>query len=336
MGLPANDIALRNIFSVSPGNFETLALQIFRFQYKHNELYRQFCNTVKCDTDAVSTIQDIPYLPIGFFKTREIKTTAFEPALVFESSGTTGSVNSRHLLKDISIYEESFLKTFEQFYGDVSKYCIIGLLPSYQERSNSSLVYMTNELVKRSGNTNSGFYLYDHEKLHQTLLENEQCSQPTILLGVTYALLNFAKAYPMQLKHTIVMETGGMKGRKKELTREEVHEQLQQQLGVKEVHAEYGMTELLSQAYAKNKGMFSSPPWMKVLVRAEDDPFEVQSSEGLSKPVTGVGNIIDLANFYSCSFLATDDMIRLHPGGNFEVPGRLDNSDVRGCGLMII
>ena len=324
-----------DIFNISASDFESLALKIFRFQYQHNELYRQYCDAVKCESAAVRSLQDIPFLPISFFKTREIKTTSFQPAMIFESSGTTGSVNSRHLVKDASIYEQSFLKAFEGGYGMISRYCIIGLLPSYLERSGSSLVYMVNELIKRSGHPESGFYLYDKEKLYQTLLKNEQLCQPVLLIGVTFALLDFANAFPMQLKHTIVMETGGMKGRRKELTREDVHKQLKQQLGIAEVHSEYGMTELLSQAYARDKGLFTAPRWMKVSLRAEDDPFELMAAENLSKPLTGAGNIIDLANLYSCAFIATDDMIRLHPDGNFEVLGRIDNSDVRGCGLMV-
>jgi hypothetical protein len=334
---PAYDMELRKrIFNVTAANFNALALEISRFQYAHNETYRQYCDLIKCDMGAIGTIMQIPFLPIGFFKSREIKTTVFEPVQVFESSGTTGAVNSKHLLKDIALYEESFLSTFGQFYGDISGYCILGLLPSYLERSNSSLVSMTNELIKRSGNAKSGFYLYDLEQLHQTLLANETEGLPTLLIGVTYALLDFANAFPMQLRHTIVMETGGMKGRKKELTRSEVHAQLQQQWGINEVHAEYGMTELLSQAYAKKTGLFGTPPWMQVLLRAEDDPFHVRAAATLTTPLTGAGNIIDLANLYSCSFIATDDMIRLYPPGEFEVLGRLDNSDVRGCGLMVM
>ena len=336
MGEQVNDIDAGKIFSVGTDNFNSLALQIFRFQYFFNKSYQQYCNLIHCKADEIKVIQEIPFLPVSFFKSKEIKTTDFEPKLTFKSSSTSGTSTSRHYLKNVSLYEESFIKSFELFYGNISGYCILGLLPSYLERSDSSLVYMTNELIKRSGHTLSGFYLYDHDKLYETLLRNEERKQPTILIGVTFALLDFAIAKPMKLKHTIVIETGGMKGRKKELTREEVHDKLKKLLGIREVHSEYGMTELLSQSYAIKNGYFSSPPWMQVLVRAEDDPFEIRSQDDISIPVTGLGNIIDLANLHSCSFIACDDIIRLHPGSKFEVLGRLDNSDVRGCGLMIM
>lgn len=332
----SENTTLHSIFKVSDENFDSLAIDLFNFQYEQNETYRKYCDAIHCKALSVKAIEDIPYLPISFFKSKDVKTTSFDTSTIFESSGTTGINTSRHFVKDLSIYKKSFLETFELFYGEVTKYCIIGLLPSYLERSHSSLVMMTNDLIIRSGNVESGFYLYDHAKLHQTLLINEAKQQPTILIGVTYALLDFADKYPMRLKHTIVMETGGMKGRNKELTREEVHTTLRLQLGVSKVHAEYGMTELLSQAYSKDNGHFYSPPWMKVLARSEDDPFEVRTAYAIPKGIMGAANIIDFANVYSCCFIATDDVIRLYPDGNFEVLGRLDNSDLRGCGLMII
>ncbi|MFT3908228.1 MAG: acyl transferase [Ferruginibacter sp.] len=328
---------IKEIFNITPNDFESLALQIFNFQYTNNEVYRQYCQAIKKDGSSVNSLIDIPFLPISFFKTKKIMAGSFEPAVIFESSGTTGSVNSKHFVKDLSVYEESFLKAFRQCYGTVSELCIIGLLPSYLERQHSSLVYMVNELIKQSGHAASGFYLYDTEKLYQTILANEKNKQPTLLIGVTYALLDFAEAHSMNLEYTTVMETGGMKGRQEELTREEVHSRLKQQLGLNEIHSEYGMTELLSQAYSTGNGIFNCPPWMKILLRAEDDPFEIITSTAIkNKPAAGAINIIDLANIHSCSFIATDDVGKLYSNASFEILGRMDNSDVRGCGLMIV
>jgi phenylacetate-coenzyme A ligase PaaK-like adenylate-forming protein len=327
----------KEVFNVNNAGFEALALKVFLFQYKGNPLYNQYCKTLNILPGDVKHIQDIPFLPIQFFKSREITTTSVIPEIIFESSGTTGSVNSKHLIKDLSLYEESFLKSFRQFYGDISQYCIIGLLPSYLEKGNSSLVYMVNELIKRSGSPLSGFYLNEDGKLYHSLLLNEANGKKTMIIGVTYALLDFAEKYSTRLSHSIVIETGGMKGRRKELTREEVHTALKQRLGIPEVHSEYGMTELLSQAWSSKNGLFNCPPWMKILVRAEDDPFDISSNTMVrEKFSTGVINIIDLANLYSCSFIATDDMGKLYSDGSFEVLGRMDNSDIRGCGLMIL
>lgn len=324
------------LFAASASGFDDLALEIFRYQYHNTDIYRQYCNAIHIDPSAVKHPAKIPFLPIRFFKTHEVKTTAFDPSVIFESSGTTGTVNSRHFVKDTNIYRESFMTCFNSFYGDAGNYCIIGLLPSYLERNNSSLVWMVNELIRASHHPNSGFYLYDFEKLQQTLLENEQRQQQTILIGVTYALIDFFTAYPMKLLNTIIMETGGMKGRKEELTRSEVHSILMEFAGITEVHSEYGMTELLSQAYAKKEGRFACPQWMQVCIRAEDDPFAVTLASGIRDRFTaGAINVIDLANIYSCSFIATDDLCRLYSDGSFEVLGRLDNSDVRGCSLMI-
>lgn len=321
---------------MTEATFDQLVIKVFLHQYQHNETYRQFCQLMHVVPEQVTTITQIPFLPIQFFKTKEITTGTSQPAVVFESSGTTGSINSRHLVLDIGIYEKSFRLAFQRFYGESTDISILGLLPSYLERGNSSLVYMVDDLVKTSGKPNSGFYLYDHEKLKNALLDNEAGGIPTLLIGVTYALLDFAAAHPMQLKHTIVMETGGMKGRREELTRAEVHRQLQQQLGLQAIHSEYGMTELLSQAYSNEKGIFNCPPWMKIMIRAEDDPLCLYDARDMDKAQTGVINVIDLANIYSCAFIATDDMGKLNPDGSFEVMGRLDNSDIRGCGLMIL
>ena len=325
------------VFAASKEGFEDLAVQLFHFQYEQNAFYREYCNTIGTDASAIRQLEQVPFLPIQFFKSKEIKSTRFEPGLIFESSGTGGSVSSKHFIKDISLYEESFLKTFDIFYGHINKYCILGLLPSYLERQHSSLVWMVNELIKRSGHPLSGFYLYDHKKLRETLLQNEKAKQPTLLIGVTYALLDFFEQYPIQLNHTIIMETGGMKGRKEELTRPAVHQQLMQQSGLADIHSEYGMTELLSQAYSKTAGIFNCPPWMKVMVRAADDPFAIILPEKIKGSFfSGAINVVDLANLNSCSFIATDDMGKLYPDGSFEVLGRVDNSDIRGCGLMLL
>lgn len=326
----------KKVFAASPGNFNNLSIELFHYQYENNRVYRQYCDTLKTDVNAVHSLEKIPFLPISFFKTHEIKTTGFEPETVFESSGTTNSINSKHFVKDLSLYRESFMGCFKKIYGSPQSKCILGLLPSYLEKQNSSLVLMTDELIRASKDPLSGFYLYDHEKLHRTLLHNEILKTPTLLIGVTYALLDFAEKYSMQLRNTILMETGGMKGRREEMTRQQVHEVLQKQLGLSLIHSEYGMTELLSQAYSKGDGIFHCPPWMKVLIRDEDDPFHVQNAHEAERSLTGVINIIDLANIYSCSFIATDDLGRLHKNESFEVLGRMDNSDIRGCSLLTL
>ena len=327
----------KSIFAASEYNFNELALELFDHQYQHNTIYRKFCDSLKINAAEIDSIKKIPFLPISFFKTHEVKTGEFEAGAVFESSGTTQSIPGKHFVKDIGLYRKSFNTCFEKFYGLPENKCILGLLPVYLERKNSSLVLMADDLIKASNNPLSGFYLYDHEKLHRTILHNELLKLPTLLIGVTYALLDFAEAYPMQLRHTIVMETGGMKGRREELTRHEVHARLQKQLGVSLVHSEYGMTELLSQAYSKGDGIFHCPGWMKIVLRDEDDPFHIITAADVqNKPQTGLINVIDLANIYSCSFIATDDVGRLHANESFEVLGRSDSSDMRGCSLMVL
>lgn len=324
-----------NIFTACPENFTELALEVFRFQYLYNPLYKLFCDTLKVDPGKVKHISKIPFLPIGFFKTHTITTTDFEPAAVFESSGTTQTINSKHLVKDIGLYEESFTRAFKLFYGEPADWCIMALLPSYLERKNSSLVMMAERLIQLSGHLQSGFYLNEHEKLKTVLTELEQQGQKTLLIGVTFALLDLAEQYPMLLKHTIIMETGGMKGRREEMTRANVHEILGSAFGKSTIHSEYGMTELLSQGYSAGAGIFNSPPWMKVLIREEDDPFAVYTP-GVQPVVTGAINLIDLANIYSCSFIATEDAGKLFADGRFEVMGRLDHTDIRGCSLLAL
>lgn len=327
----------KSIFAASATGFNEIVLELFRYQYQYNNIYRQFCDGIKINPVEVDSVKKIPFLPISFFKTHEVKAGGFEAEIIFESSGTTQSTPSKHFVKEVQLYRKSFTTCFEKFYGPPQNKCILGLLPAYLERQNSSLVMMVDELIKAGNNPLSGFYLYDHEKLHRTILHNELLKLPTLLIGVTYALLDFAEAYPMQLRHTIVMETGGMKGRREELTRAAVHERLQQQLGISLVHSEYGMTELLSQAYSKGDGIFHCPDWMKIVLRDEDDPFNIITTADIqNKPQTGLINVIDLANIHSCPFIATDDVGKLHPNESFEVLGRSDSSDVRGCSLMVL
>lgn len=316
------------IFGVNEQEFEELTLEIFRFQYANNPVYAAYVNSLGKSPLQITHINEIPFLPVRFFKTHEIKTTEFSPELVFESSGTTGNINSHHLVKDASLYRESFNKAFQNFYGNISEWCILGLLPSYLERKNSSLVYMVEHLIVQSECEESGFYLDEFEKLANTLRQLESRGCKTLLIGVTFALLDFAERFPMPLHHTVIMETGGMKGRKEEMIREEVHQILKSVFQLPAIHSEYGMTELLSQAYSKGEGRFYTPAWMKVLVRDEEDPFLVKANG------SGIINIIDLANLYSCSFIATDDAGRLNADGSFEVLGRVDGSDLRGCSLL--
>ncbi len=330
------------VLAVNGSTFEQLALDLFRFQYENNAVYKQYTNALQIDPAAVLAIDQIPFLPIRFFKSHRIETTFFEPATVFESSGTTGGINSRHFVRDTQLYKEAFTKGFGLFYGPVKDWCILGLLPSYLERENSSLVFMVNELIRLSGHPGSGFYLDDYDKLGALINELEDRGQKTLLIGVTFALLDFASVYSSgrngrSLKYTTVMETGGMKGRRKEMVRHEVHTILKKAFDLPIIHSEYGMTELLSQAYSSGEGVFRCPPWMKVLIREEDDPFEIRSTGFQSvASVSGAINIIDLANIYSCSFIATEDAGKLFPDGSFEVLGRIDNSDIRGCSLMVV
>jgi hypothetical protein len=321
---------VNNIFSVTPEKFRQQALQIFLEQYKSNTVYRNWVDALHIQPGSVRAIEQIPYLPVSFFKTHKVVTGNFKPQVIFESSGTTQTINSQHLVRDIEVYKQSFIKGFEHFYGNADDWCIIGLLPSYLERSGSSLVMMVGELIKLSPHAESGFYLYDLEKLGDTLHELESRQQKTLLIGVTFALLDFAERFGMKLRHTEIMETGGMKGRRKEMIRQEVHEILTQRLGVEKIQSEYGMTELLSQAYSHGEGIFKTVPWMKVLIRDEDDPLTIKQKG------RGLINVIDLANVYSCSFIATEDVGTLYEDGSFEVLGRFDNSDIRGCSLMVV
>jgi phenylacetate-coenzyme A ligase PaaK-like adenylate-forming protein len=313
-------------------DFTDAVFQTFRRQYEAGGIYRQYADALRKTPGTVQAMTDLPFLPVSFFKTHRVgpHPEHTKAEAIFTSSGTTGADTSRHIVPQLALYEESFLNGFEAAYGPVADWVILALLPAYLERSGSSLVYMAEQLIRQSGHPESGFYLYDHAALAQQLRALEARGQQTMLLGVTFALLDFAEAFPMPLKHTVVMETGGMKGRKKELTRNEVHELLKHAFRISQVHSEYGMTEMLSQAYAREGGLFTPAATMRALVREAADPLSVGRSG------TGVLNIIDLSNQDSCAFLATEDLGIVYPDGRFEVRGRLDHSALRGCSLLTV
>ena len=322
------------VFSLEEVNnekeFEALSLATFQFQYEENSVYRSFCDLLNISPVDVNSLTQIPHLPIQFFKSHEVRAVQGEATTCFSSSATSGQGTSKHFVQDISLYQKSFRKGFALQYGEVKQWAILALLPSYLEREGSSLVYMMDDLIGQSNHPASGFYLNDFQALQQQLGELEKAKQPTLLLGVSFALLDFAEQFPMQLEHTIVMETGGMKGRRKELVREELHACLQKGFGVETIHSEYGMTELLSQAYSKGNGVFNCPPWMKLSARDINDPLSPAAAGKIGRL-----NITDLANQESCAFIATDDLGRVYPDGSFKVLGRLDVSDIRGCNLMV-
>src|SRR5690554_2385129 len=322
-------ISKEEIFSIqNQEEFNEVALKVFRFQAENNLVYADFLRFLKVNLYEISSVEKIPFLPIRFFKSHSIISGNQAAEKVFTSSGTTGTQTSRHLISDLSFYRESLERSFRHFYGEMEDYTIFALLPSYLEREGSSLIDMVEFWIEKSGK--GGFYLYNHEDLYRDLIQNEKQGQKAILIGVSFALLDFVENYQLELKNTILMETGGMKGRKKEITREELHKILKNGFGVEEVHSEYGMTELLSQAYSKGNSRFETPNWMKVLIRDTEDPL---SFFGQGK--TGGINLIDLANLNSCSFIATDDLGKTYPDGSFEILGRFDHSDVRGCNLMV-
>jgi hypothetical protein len=312
--------------------FQSLAIEIFRYQAENNIVYNQYLRVLGRDYNLVRNIEEIPFLPVEFFRSRKVMIDNLSAETVFESSATTGSAPSHHYVHDTKVYKKSFQGAFRLFYGDPEEYFIAALLPSYTERPNSSLVYMVNDLIEKSRYSESGFFSNNPEKLILKLKESQSKGRKTILLGVSFALLDLAEKHSPDLSGIIIMETGGMKGRRNEITREELHDILKTRLNVQAIHSEYGMTELLSQAYSAGGGIFYAPPWMKVLIRDPQDPLSV-IQEPLS---TGGINIIDLANFYSCSFISTGDLGKLHSDGGFEVLGRFDSSDVRGCNLMIV
>lgn len=325
-------LSTSDIFHIaSKKEFEKITLKVFRYQYDNNLVYQNFCNLLKKNKTNVKSISQIPFLPIQFFKTHEVISATAPVQITFTSSGTTGMATSRHLVTDLNFYEESFRLGFSQFYGNIEDYVVLALLPSYLEREGSSLIYMAEDLIKSSNHPESGFYLHNYDELITKLTTLDKSGQNVILLGVTYALLDLIENQDFQLKNTIIMETGGMKGKRKEIIREELHEMLCKGFGVSKIHSEYGMTELLSQAYSLGDGIFECPPWMEILVRDTEDALSY-----VAEGKTGGINVIDLANINSCSFIATQDLGKKNPNHSFEVLGRFDNSDIRGCNLMVI
>jgi len=314
----------------NPDSFFERAIKVFKCQSEKNPVYRCYIENLGRAGDQVKNINDIPFLPVGFFKSQKVLIEGLPVEMIFESSRTTGDIPSRHFVHDLKLYETSFIESFRYFYGDPSEYFIAALLPSYTSRQNSSLVYMMKGLIKKSPNFTSGFYEDNPGELIRNIQRAKSSGQKTFLLGVSFALLDLANMFSPDLSGAVVMETGGMKGRRKEITREELHEILKNKFNVPVIHSEYGMTELMSQSYSKGNGIFFCPPWMKILIRDPQDPLSIVNGYD----ITGGINIIDLANVYSCSFIATSDSGKLYENGGFEISGRFDNSDIRGCNLM--
>lgn len=320
------------IFNIqTPAEFELASLEVFNFQFKNNRVYRSFCDLLNIHPSEVHCIEDIPFLPIQFFKSHDVLSNSQPVEQLFTSSGTTGALTSKHQVTDIKIYEESFRRAFTHFYGVAEDYVVLALLPSYLEREGSSLIYMVEDLIQQSHHPESGFYLHNLSELKDILTALDAQGKKVLLIGVSFALLDLVESYQFNLKNTIIMETGGMKGRRKELVRAELHDILKQGFGVNSIHSEYGMTELLSQAYSKGHGVFESPKWMRVLTRDPEDALTI-----LPKNKTGGVNVIDLANINSCAFIATQDLGKALPDNSFEIIGRFDNSDIRGCNLMVL
>lgn len=331
--IPTREYLTHRIFNLNnQDEFQTLAIQVFYYQYQHNLIYKKFVDCLTSDVSSIQNLEDIPFLPVEFFKWQKICTGHFSPDAIFTSSGTTGMQSSRHFVRDLSLYEKSFLHGFEVFFGHPSQYAILALLPSYLERKGSSLIYMVEKLIKHSANAHSGFYLHDYDQLRKNISALVQKKQKILLIGVTFALLEMAENFPVgTTADMIVMETGGMKGRRKEIIREELHQLLKKGFGVRKIYSEYGMTELLSQGYSLGGGIFHTPQWMKILIRDMNDPKNYFTHEK-----TGAISVIDLANIDSCAFLSTQDLGKKHPDGSFEILGRYDNSDVRGCNLLVV
>ena len=324
-------LSKEQVFSISNNaQFNAAALRVFRHQAANCAVYAKFIEGLRVDASKIDRIEQIPFLPVEFFKSHAVVSNNYPVEVSFSSSGTTGITTSRHLVTDVSWYVESFRRAFRLFYGDIKDYTLLALLPSYLEREGSSLIYMADDLIKQSENSDSGFYLYNYEDLYHQLKKQQQAKKPTLLIGVTFALLDFVDQYPINFPGLIVMETGGMKGKRKEMIREELHETLCKGFGVSAIHSEYGMTELLSQAYSKGNGIFNTPPWMRIITRDTNDPISL-----ITCCKTGGVNIIDLANINSCSFIATQDLGKVYADGSFEILGRFDNTDIRGCNLLI-
>ncbi|WP_264560215.1 acyl transferase [Flavobacterium sp. N2270] len=321
-----------DIFTIaSKKEFEKIALKVFRFQFDNNLVYHKFCTLLNKNKENVKSLIEIPFLPIQFFKSHKVLSSSETIQATFTSSGTTGMITSKHLVTDISLYEKSYRNAFSQFYGNIEDYCVLALLPSYLEREGSSLIHMVDDLIESSNHPDSGFYLNNYNELISKLIELDNSGQNVILIGVTYALLDLIELHQFQLKNTIIMETGGMKGKRKEMIREELHKILCEGFGVPVINSEYGMTELLSQAYSLGNGVFECPNWMQILIRDTEDALSY-----VKEGKTGGINVIDLANINSCSFIATQDLGKKNPNYSFEVLGRFDNSDIRGCNLMVL
>ncbi|MBD1429373.1 MULTISPECIES: acyl transferase [Sphingobacterium] len=324
-------IAKESVFSIqNEEDFNRVALEVFQYQFENNKVYQQYVRNLHIDTSAISHYSEIPFLPIQFFKTQKVSTLDSMPQITFTSSGTTGMINSQHHVYDLEWYEMSFRKAFEQFYGSIKDIAVLALLPSYLEREGSSLIYMVNDLIQASQQPESNYFLYNHDELYATLQQLQAKGTKTLLIGVTYALLDFVEKYKVDFPELIVMETGGMKGKRKEMIREELHHILCTGFGVSAIHSEYGMTELLSQGYSKGQGLFQTPKWMKILIRDTNDPLTLIPNSN-----TGAINVIDLANIHSCSFIATQDLGKIYPDQSFEILGRFDNADIRGCNLLV-
>ncbi|WP_204344178.1 acyl transferase [Psychroserpens algicola] len=325
-------ISTKDIFSISSERtFNTVALDVFKFQFDNNPVYRSFCDLLYKHPSDIKRVEDIPFLPIQFFKSHQVLSSSAPVEVTFSSSGTTGAITSKHHVTDLSVYEQSFRRAFHQFYGNINDYVILALLPNYLERQGSSLVYMVDDMIQQSGHPESGFYLNDLDALKTQLITLDTEGKKVLLIGVSFALLDLVELQQFQLKNTIIMETGGMKGRRKELVRDELHDILKSGFGVSQIHSEYGMTELLSQAYSLGNGRFKCPNWMRILTR---DPEDALSLQHINK--TGGINVIDLANINSCSFIATQDLGRVYDDRSFEIIGRFDASDIRGCNLMVL
>jgi len=320
------------VFNIqNQSDFKTCALQVFRHQFKNNAIYRSFCDLLYIHSSDVKEVEEIPFLPIQFFKSHAVLSSTQAVKETFTSSGTTGSSVSKHMVTDLSWYTKSYTKGFEYFYGPIEEYTVLGLLPNYLERDGSSLIYMVDDFIKKSNKPSSGFYLNNLTELSKTLIALDKKGEKVLLIGVTFALLDLIERQQFKLQNTIIMETGGMKGRRKEIIRNELHEILCAGFGVSKIHSEYGMTELLSQGYSSGDGVFDCPPWMKILARDTEDALTMV---GTNK--TGGLNVIDLANYNSCSFIATQDLGKVDNNGSFEVLGRFDHSDIRGCNLMVM
>jgi len=323
---------MKRLFQISSlDEFNDLALKIFHFQYHNCPVYQLYVKNIGVNPDSIQSLNQIPFLPISFFKHHYVYSSKTDPEITFVSSGTTGTEPGKHYIANVSVYDQSFTRCFEMNYGETSQYCILALLPSYLEREGSSLVFMLERLIDKSGHPDSGFYLYDTGKLMENIGDLKRQNSRIMLFGVSFALLDFAEQFKIDLSDSIIIETGGMKGRKEEMVREELHHILCESFNVEMIHSEYGMTELMSQAYSEGQGLFISPPWMKVMIRDVNDPFEL-----IGDNKTGGINVIDLANIHSCSFIATEDLGRTKVNGSFEVLGRFDSSDIRGCSLLVI